>query len=102
MKWYQNLYVGNTFQKNKKKIMRLVESGKQMPGACVILLSAGEQNQLEILPLHSFYRLYADQEPPLIVGIASGMGEAKDLLVQMTECVYRDTGGAQLREYFSE
>ncbi|MCD7885253.1 MAG: hypothetical protein LUI87_16360 [Lachnospiraceae bacterium] len=101
MKWYRNLYIGKTLEGKKKQIMRCVRTGKKVRDLYLILLREDqEHNQLEIMEQSFLYTLLYDTDSVLIVGAASGMSEAKDLLVSMTEEVYRATGGALLRDYF--
>lgn len=66
----------------------------------LITIAPDERNQLEILTPTVFYQQARRQGYPMIVGIALGMREAKALLVQMTEDVYRQTGALNYRAYF--
>ncbi len=100
MNWYRDLYVGETFQKKKRQVVRFVESGKTMRGLYLLILRTGEtNNQLEILSQKDFQSQKSYLEPFLIVGIAFEKKEANDLLVQITEQVYRETGTAGIRDY---
>ncbi|MCD7814373.1 MAG: hypothetical protein LUH20_10090 [Lachnospiraceae bacterium] len=101
MNWYRNLYIGKTFLQKKKKIRRMVEAQKAVPGLYLILLRTDtEHNQLEIVPQRCLAETIWDLSSAVILGIACGKSEAKELLVQMTEQVYAETKTADLRGYF--
>ncbi|MCD8023494.1 MAG: hypothetical protein LUF30_11180 [Lachnospiraceae bacterium] len=101
MKWYQNLYAGKTYQKDIRKIIHQVESGKTVPDLRLILLRCDIDNhQLEIVSQDFLEKYFTDREALLIIGIASGEAEAMELLVQITDTVYRRAGTAELRSYF--
>ncbi|MCD8348484.1 MAG: hypothetical protein LUD16_11190 [Lachnospiraceae bacterium] len=85
----------------KRKIMRMVEAEKMVPGLYLIVLRAdAPHNQLEIVPQRCLRETVPDISSVAILGIASGKTEAKELLVQMTEQVYGETQRADLRSYF--
>ncbi len=101
MNWYRDLYVGETFQKKKKQVRHLVESGQIMRGLYLLILRTDVQNnQLEILTQKEFQKQLDRLEPLMIVGIAFESKEANDILVQITEQVYQETGTADIRAYF--
>lgn len=101
MNWYQNLYIGETFLQKKKRIMRMVDAQKTVPHLYLILLRTDVgQNQLEVVPQRCLEDTIPDLSSVVILGIASGKREAKELLVRMTEQVYEETQTADLRTYF--
>ncbi len=98
MNWYRDLYVGKTFCKKKKRIMHLVEAGEPVPMLCLILLRRGqEKNQLEIVPQPVYEAVASDSD--LIVGLAFGMREAREIMLELTDTVYRRTGTAHLKRF---
>ena len=65
-----------------------------------ITLASNEENLFDIfhaahLKQPAFYR-----QNPFVVGIASGYDEAMELVQQMVEDIYQETGAFQVREYF--
>ncbi|MCC8101535.1 MAG: hypothetical protein LIP11_04500 [Clostridiales bacterium] len=101
LNWYRNLYIGNTFLKNKKKMMRMVEAQKAVPGLYLILLRTDtEHNQLEIVPQRCLAETVPDFSAAVILGMACGKEEAQELLLRMTEEVYFETQTADLRQFF--
>ncbi len=99
MKFYCNLYLGETIEKKRNRLIRRLEKGKILLGIYVIVLPLGENNQLEIFDSGMLMQKHFHREERFVVGIASGFDEALDLTVRITEEVYRKTGGAGLKEY---
>ena len=100
MKWYHELYVGKNALKRKPEIQRTVEQEQNMLMLYLITLAPDLRNQLEIITPTVFYQQAKRWGDPMIVGIAWGMREAKEVLVQMTEDVYRELGRLDYRSYF--
>lgn len=100
MNWYQNLYIGQTALRRKHEIIEKIQQEQNMLLVYLITIAPDERNQLEILTPTVFYQQARRRGYPMIVGIALGMREAKALLVQMTEDVYRQTGALNYRAYF--
>ena len=50
LKWYKNLYVGNTAKKKEKTLRRKISCGIGTFNVFVITLAVNEQNHLEIYP----------------------------------------------------
>lgn len=100
MRWAVNLY---TTEKTKKKlpyIKHKVKGRVSQPGIWLITIASNEQNLLDIF--HSIYYMqpmFAKLNPD-IVGIAESETAAKELVVKMTEDIYRETGNFDVRAYF--
>lgn len=101
MNWYQNLYVGKTADKKKQDIIQKVELRQELLRVYLITLSPDERNQLEIVTPTIYWRqVVRTGAEPMVVGLAWGMSEAKELLVEMTNEVYRNMGKPDYRSYF--
>ncbi len=101
MNWYQNLYTGKTVEKKKERLIREIEQEKYRGNTYLITLAANPENQLEILSVHMLRFSYIRRNCPLIVGIASGRGEALRLLEKIVQEAYETTGEIKLREFFA-
>lgn len=102
MIWYRNPYFGKTAEKSRERIMRKLEEESGWPFLLLITLPATKENQLEILSPGNYRRQAARKGETLIVGAAVGMREAKRLVEQIVGDVYRQTGTANVREYFAK
>ena len=78
LKWHKNYYIGPGI-KNISRIRRRLEHGKPVPGIYLITL--------------------ADMCPE-IVGIAKGKEDAMDLVTEMIQTIFSETGGFEIKEYW--
>ena len=100
MQWAENLYLTEKTSPKKDKIIRKANRGIGMISIYFVTLASNEKNLFDIfhaahLKQHAFY-----QQNSFVVGIASGYDEALDLVQQMIEDIYRETGSFRVREYF--
>lgn len=97
MKFYKNLYVGDTIKK-PAKIRRKLKKYAKLPNIYVIAYMQ-ENNQLEIYHSLLMQQWYYKEHPPYIIGIAGSQEEAIDLIRQITENAIHKTGQADLISY---
>ncbi len=102
MNWYCDLYLGKAAREKKEKLIQKIESGKTPVNTYLLTLAPGEANQLEIVPAWNLKFERNRAKLPLIVGIGYGRAEAFELVRRITEDVYRETKGADLKEYFRQ
>ena len=100
MQWAQNLYLTEKTAGKKDKIIRKANRGVGMFSIYFVTLASNEENLFDIfhaahLKQPAFYR-----QNPFVVGIASDYDEAVELVRQMVEDIYRETGALRVREYF--
>lgn len=101
MKFYKNLYIGDTVKKPQKAIKKLKRHKKQ-PGLYVI---AYDRDIKRLAVYHSLMLsqwYYKENPPGCIVGLAGGMEEAFDVIEQITKEALETTGKASLVAYLSE
>lgn len=99
LKWHKNYYRGANV-KNLPRIRTKLMQGKPVPGIYLITLSENPHNLLEILPALTLVQETAARICPEIVGIARGKEEALDLITQMVQTVYEETGELNIKEYW--
>lgn len=99
LKWHKNYYRGANV-KNLPSIRAKLMQGKPVPGIYLITLSENPHNLLEILPALTLVQETAARICPEIVGIARGKEEALDLITQMIQTVYEETGELNIKEYW--
>ncbi len=101
MNWYPDLYVSYSLQGKKEQVVKRIEQGEDLPRLVLIVIREDTPNgQLEMYSQKQLKKNYDHIKPFMILGLAFGKEEAKELLVQITEDVYRETGTASIREYF--
>lgn len=97
MKFYKNLYVGDTI-KNPAKIRRKLKKYAKLNN--VYLITYMEENrQLEIYHCLMLQQYYYKDNPPYIIGIAGSQEEAAQIICRIAEESVSKTGKADLVEY---
>lgn len=102
IKFYCDLYVSECWQEKKEKIMKKLRENRLQPQVYVIALSQGEQNHLEFFSSLLLKQRVFRHGELFVVGIADGYDEALYLVEQITDHVYRETGGADIRRFVRE
>lgn len=102
LKWYKNLYVGNTAKKKERAIRRKISCGIGTFNIFVITLAVNEQNNLEIYPATQLLKKPVRNRCPLIVGIAVGYEEAVEIVEQIVKEVWEKTGTVSIRSWILE
>ncbi len=97
MKFYKNLYVGDTIS-NPDKIKRKLKKHAKLVNVYVIVYAAQEK-RLEIYHSLMLQQYYYRENPPYIVGIAGSQEEANELIRRIAEEAVQRTGKADLVGY---
>jgi len=100
--FYKPLWVGEQAGKKYLRIRYAVKYGIRLRGAYCIILSRQKGELMEIrstgLPLSS----WDSKEIMHVIGLAWGKEEAKELVRQIVDEVYQNTGGVDLVSYLKE
>ena len=97
MRFLEEMYVGKGI-KNKEKVIRKLKHGAGMVDVYVISISNGS-DQLDCTLCSYFKQKVIRDNVGLIVGLAKGYSEAKEMIVSMIEEALRETGSANVKEY---
>ena len=97
MRFLKEMYVGNGI-KNKHKVMWKLKHGAGMVDVYVISISNGK-DQLDCTLCSYFKQKAIRENVGLIVGVARGFSEARELMVSMIEESFRETGSANAKDY---
>lgn len=101
MKFYKNLYIGDTVKKPKKAIRKL-KRHKMQVGLYVIAFDA-ETARLSVYPSLVLTQWYYKENPPAcIVGLASGQEEAFALIEKIAGEAFAATGEVSLVSFLSK
>ena len=100
MRFLKEMYVGKGI-KNKQKIMWKLKHGAGMVDVYVISISNGT-DQLDCTLCSYFKQKVIRDNVGLVVGLAKGYSEAKELIVFMMEESLRETGSANVKDYILE
>ena len=103
MNWYRVPYFGQTAEKRKYKIMQKLDAGENPLLVYLIMLAPTPMNQMEIVSPAEYRRQQRrNGTEPLILGVAVGMDEAKELVGEIVADVYRLTGTADVKGYHDD
>lgn len=99
-RWFQPLHVKKLSGKKAEQIIRTISQNHFEKNAWLIVLPFGEHNLFDIYPAWVFSQkefpcLRAD-----VIGLAKSRGQAAELAAELTQEVYRETGGFDTRAYF--
>lgn len=99
MKYYHELYMSEELIQKKAEIIEKLEKDKWQMQKYLIVLAKNEKNHLEYF--HSVLLLQQSicKDDLFIVGIANGEPGAMELVEKITQEVYDETGGTDIRNY---
>ena len=97
MKFYKNLYVGDTIKK-PEKIKRKLKKYAKLNNVYLIVYMA-QNKQLEIYHSLMMQQYYYKENPPYIIGIAGSKDEAAQIVCRIAEESVKATGKADLIKY---
>ncbi|MCQ2501972.1 MAG: hypothetical protein MJ117_11590 [Lachnospiraceae bacterium] len=97
--WYPNLYLGEKAMKKKRKLIAQVNRGRFYPNLYLITEAANGVDQLDIVDSRCILMKRVHELLPPVVGMAIGMDEAMELLLDMTQETYEATGTANILAY---
>lgn len=99
MKYYHRLYMSERLMQKKQEIIYKLEHDEFQLHKYVIVLSSSPQNQLELYHVSLLLQNVFRKEQLFVVGIADGFEEALFLVEKITQEVYDETQGADIRTY---
>lgn len=99
MRYYKHLYLMKGLEKKKEKIIRKLEENKFQMNIYIITLAQNEENHLEIYDSILLLQPSFPHEDFFVVGIVKGYEDALDLVEEITQEVYNETKGADIRSF---
>ena len=99
MKWYRNLYVGESIAGKSEKVKRKILRGALQVQIYVITLPSNQQNLLDIIPVREIQQKYYPKKDLYVIGLAKGREEAEQVAADLLSEVYFKTGGFDLITY---
>ena len=91
MKWYDDLYVGESIVHKTNKIKWKIRHNAGQINIYVITLASSEKNLLDIIPSHELLQKGYPKKQLYVIGLAKGYDE-----------VYRQTGAFEVASYLRE
>lgn len=97
MKFYKNLYIGDTIKK-PDQIKRKLKKYAKLTNVYVIAF-VEKDRRLEIYHSLMMQQYYYKENPPYIIGIAGSQTEANEIICRIAEQAIENTGEADLIAY---
>lgn len=95
MHFYKALYLSASLQKKKRQLKWKLKCGKILPGIYVIAFT-NNHDLLEIYQSVQLKQSYYKKNPPYIIGIADGYGNAVDLVQTILSEALKEISGTEL------
>lgn len=102
MRWWKHLYMGDRAAGNRPGVLRGIREGKPMPDTYVITLPESGNHILDIRPVLLLTKKERQAEDFLVLGVASGYGEACEVVRSMVDDMYRRTGAFNWNQYMDD
>lgn len=97
MKFYKNLYIGDTIR-NPDKIKRKLKKYAKLTNVYVIAY-VEKDSRLEIFHSVMLQQYYYKENPPYVIGIAGSREEANEIICRIAGEAVQKTGTADLVTY---
>jgi len=99
MRWYENLYVGESIRHKVEKIKWKIRHNAGQIDIYVITIASNPQNLLDIIPAAELMQKSYPKRDLFVIGLARGMTEAHEVVKQIIDEVYKETGGFAILPY---
>lgn len=102
MKWYDDLYVGESIIHKTNKIKWKILHNAGQIRIYVITLASNDKNLLDIIPSQELMQKGYPKKDLYVVGLAEGYDEAVEVAASIIDEVYRQTGAFEVASYLRE
>lgn len=102
MKWYHDLYLSESIKKKSGRIKWKINHSKLTMDVYVISFASNRDNLLDIIPANVLLQKAYPKEDMHIIGLAKGYYDALELVKDIVEETYLNTGGVDIWEYLKE
>ena len=99
MKWYEDLYAGESIRHKIAKVKWKIRHNAGQIDIYVITLASNPQNLLDIIPAQELMQKAYPKQGLFVIGLAHGYNEALEVVTQIIDEVYRQTGGFAIASY---
>ena len=102
MKWYRNLYAGDSVAGKIDRIKWKIKHNAGMISVYVIAFPSNQSNLLDIIPTRDLMQKAYPQKNMTIIGLAKGYREALELVRRIVDDTYQNTGTVDVKAYLEE
>jgi hypothetical protein len=97
MKWYDQLYVGDSIASKVNRIKWKINHNAGTVSIYVVTLASNPDNLLDIIPARELMQKGYPKKDLMIIGIAKGYHEALLVVQRVIEDTYRKTNDVNVR-----
>lgn len=101
IQWAQKLYIGNRIKNKKDKVMASINQREATFNVYCIAFASQPVNLFDIMDVNELLFPHYQKADIRIIGLAKGKEEAIHLVEDMILEVYNETGGFDVRTYFT-
>lgn len=98
--WANDLRCSEKTEKARRRMKRRIQTGRILLHLYCVTIPQNAQNVMDIIPAHELKRRPYRETAVKVIGIAKGESEAKELVRQMIEELYQETGGFDAEQYY--
>lgn len=102
MELNQHLYYGLKANEKSAKIKKALKTKKWFPGLYLIAISTHPDHVLDVFEAVHFLQPGFKDDQYHILGVAIGRAEAYELVRNLVDEVYQNTGACDLKKYFQQ
>ena len=102
MRWYNDLYAGESIRHKIEKMKWKIRHNAGQIDVYVISLASNPQNLLDIIPAQELLQKAYPKRDMYVVGLAGGYDEALEVVTQIIDEVYQQTGGFAIAAYLQQ
>ena len=102
MRWYDDLYAGESIRHKIAKIKWKIRHNAGQIEIYVITLASNPKNLLDIIPAYELMQKAYPKRDMYVVGLAGGYDEALEVVTQIIDEVYQQTGGFAVAAYLQQ
>ena len=102
MEWYENLYAGESIKHKINKIKWKIRHNAGQIDIYVITLASNTNNLLDIIPAQELMQKAYPKKDLYVIGLAHGYDEALEVVTQIIDEVYQQTGGFAIAAYLQQ
>lgn len=99
LEWYENLYVSDAASRRIHRTIRQINGNKTAPGIYLLTYPVNSRNVMDILSALSLKQPVMRKRCPKIIGVAKGKDDAIDLMMDIINETYENTGSFQVKDY---
>lgn len=102
IKWASPMFYDEIMKKKKRLLRKSMRADTKSNNVYCVTLSANPNDLFDIINMNEFHLQVYKNADYYALGLAYGYDSAIELVVQMVNEVYQNTGDVRIREYYQD